>query len=518
MSGEKYDVIIVGSGVGGLTCASLLAKEGLKVLVLEALDHVGGCCSNYDFDGFRPEVGAVFVIGHFLYNQYFQLVERNLEDYLDLKLIDPIYDIVLEGGERYITPRDLDEMAEVVNRINPADLPNYRRYVTDMSAMQDYLKAVFNSKMPDIRDFLRPVSVAKMGAKKELLAALPVMAKLGMHNMDHCLRDYFSDERLRLIFGWENLYAALPAHRCNGMFTSMTYMSHDSLYYPKGGMTAIPHAMARIAEEYGAEIRLNTLVEKIIIENGKAAGVRLASGEELRARKVVSNAHSRLTYLDLVGEENIPKWAAKTVRRQPCSIPAPTFYLNTKEKVGTRAHFTVLLNQRRKFDDFWSEFYDTGLLYRPDDGPMFVSNPNFDDPDLAPEGKDSLSVIYIAPYKLKYHDWDDISETWPRELTESIERRAFPGLTGKVERMESVTPRELERTLRVAEGAFFGLELNGTNMGPFRPNYRSRLIKDLYLTGQCTNPGGGVPLVMTSGIITSAMLLNDWNRLPLVKL
>ena len=83
---------------------------------------------------------------------------------------------------------------------------------------------------------------------------------------------------------------------------------------------------------------------------------------------------------------------------------------------------------------------------------------------------------------------------------------------GKVERMESVTPQDLERTLRVAEGAFFGLEMNGANMGPVPPQLQVALVKDLYLTGQCTNPGGGVPLVMTSGIITSSLLLNDWRK------
>jgi len=513
MSDERCDVLIIGAGVGGLTCASLLAKEGLDVLVLEALDRIGGCCSNYDFGGFRPEVGAIFVIAHFMYGQYFQLVDRRLEDYLELRLIDPVYDLIIEGGERYLLPRDFDSMEEVVRRINPEDVPNYRRYNQDMKKIVDYMKAVGASRMPALRDFLKPTSLARMGAKKELLAALPVMARLGTRNMDRCIRGYFQDERLQLIFGWENLYAALPAHRCNGFFTSMTYMGHDGYYYPRGGMVSIPRAMWKIAEEYGARLRLGATVKRIMVENGKAVGVELASGERLYSRAVISNAHSRITYLELVGEELLPKWAVKTVKRQPCSIPAPTFYLNASEKVGTRSHFTVLLTRRRKFDDLWKEFYDTGLLYRPDDGPMLVSNPNFDDPDLVPEGKDALSVIYIAPYRLKYYDWDDIRMSWAQELTESLERRAFPGLTSRVERMESVTPKDLERTLRVAEGAFFGLEMNGSNMGPFRPNYRSRLIRNLYLTGQCTNPGGGVPLVMTSGIITSCLLANDWTRL-----
>jgi phytoene desaturase len=513
MSDDKYDVLIIGSGVGGLTCASLLAKEGLKVLVLEALDRIGGCCSNYDFDGYKPEVGAIFVIAHFMYNQYFQMVERNLEDYLDFRLIDPVYDIVLEGGERYVLPRDFDAMADVVNSINPADVPNYRRYNADMKKLQDMMMAMGNSKMPALKDFFKPLSLARMGMHKEMLAALPVAARLATHNMDNRIRSYFQDDRLQLIFGWENLYAGLPSHRCNGLFTSMTYMGHDGYYYPKGGMIAIPQAMAKIAGEYGAEIRLNTTVEKIVIENGKAVGVKLAGGEELRSKAVISNAHSRITYLELVGEENIPAWAAKTVRRQPCSIPAPTYYLNAKEKVGIRAHFTVLLNHRRKFDDLWNEFYDTGLLYRPDDGPQLISNPNFDDEDMAPAGADCISSIFIAPPKLKYYDWDDIRMSYTRELAESLERRAFPGLMSKVERMEAATPLDFERTLRVAEGAFFGLEMNGANLGPFRPNYKSMLVDNLYLTGQCTNPGGGVPLVMTSGIITSALLARAWKKI-----
>ncbi len=181
--------------------------------------------------------------------------------------------------------------------------------------------------------------------------------------------------------------------------------------------------------------------------------------------------------------------------------------------MGIRAHFTVLLNHRRKFDDLWNEFYDTGLLYRPDDGPQLVSNPNFDDDGMAPAGADCLSSIFIAPPKLKYYDWDDIRLSYARELAESLERRAFPGLMSKVERMEAATPLDFERTLRVAEGAFFGLEMNGANLGPFRPNYKSMLVKNLYLTGQCTNPGGGVPLVMTSGIITSALLARAWKKM-----
>ena len=510
---SRYDAIIIGAGIGGLTSASLLAKQGLKVLVLEALGRVGGCCSNYDFGGFRPEVGAVFVIMKDLYNNYFELIDRRIEDYIDFRLLDPVYDIMLEGGERYLLPKDFDAMADVVRQINPADLDGYRRYCKDMKTIWDQQKAAISLPMPPLKDVYRFKTLMRMILNKKTLLAMPIITRMASRNMDTVIKSYFKDDRLQLIFGWENLYAALPVHRANGMFSMFTYLGHEGYYYPKGGMIAIPKAMARVCEEFGVELRLNAPVKRIVLKNGKAAGVEMNSGEVLESKVVISNAHSRVTYLNLVGANNLPSWAVKTVRRQPCSLPAPTFYLNLKEKLGARAHFTILLNQRRKFDDLWWEFYDRGLLYRADDGPMMVSVPSFDDENLAPKGKDALSAIYIAPYKLKYYNWDEIATDWAWEMAHSLERRAFPGLTSKIEAIESVPPTRLERTLNVPEGAFFGLEMNGTNMGPFRPFYRSRLVNNLYLTGQCTNPGGGVPLVMMSGIIMSSILVNDWNKL-----
>lgn len=512
MSSYDHDVIVIGSGVGGLTCASLLAKEGLDVLVLERLNRIGGCCSNYNVNGFQPDVGAVFVIAKEMYDNYLQLMDISMEDFLDLRLLDPVYNTVLEDGTEVLLPRDIDEMEEVIANLNPDDVAGYRRYCAEMKKIHDL---AFNVKpLANLGEYTKLSSLASMIPFSKMPAALPVLGKLMTRTMDRAINSYFKDERIRLMFGWENLYAALPAHRINGMFAMMTYTGRVGYYYPKGGMIAIPKAMGALAEKYGSSIRFGSEVKRIIVENGKARGVELESGEQIRAKAVISNAHSRVTYLDLVGIENLPSWYARTVRNQPCSIPAPTFYLGLKRKLpSVRAHMTVLLNNRRKFDDLWCEFYDRKLLYRADDGPMLVLCPSFDDEDLAPQGKQVLSVIYIAPYELKYYEWDEIKDAFTRELIESLERRAFPGLTDSLEWVDSVTPVDLERRLNVSEGAFFGLEMNGYNMGPFRPNYKSMAVKNLYLAGQCTNPGGGVPLVMLSGIMSSAMLLKDWNKL-----
>ncbi len=511
--GYDYDAIIIGAGVGGLTAASLLAKEGLKVLVLERLERVGGCCSNYDVNGFKPEVGAVFVIGHELYYKLFELLDLRLEDYLDWDVIDPVYHVYFGDGKDVALPRDMDEMAGVVRELAPQDVDGYYRYCRDLGKIQDAMLGFTANPMPEIRRLTKLSSLVKLFSSKALIPALPVNVKLGLNNLDKVVKSYFSDPHVRMIFGWENMYAGLPAHRCFGLFAMITYMGHMGYYYPKGGMVSIPNALARIARDFGAEVRLEAEVESIVLQGREAKGVRMAGGEVLSARAVVSNTHSRFTYLNLLKDAGLPSWVTRTVRRQPCSIPAPMFYAGLSERLDSvKAHMSLVTLGNEQVDNIWTDYYDRGLMYRPADGMYLVIDPSFDDPSLAPPGKQVLYTIYIAPYKLKYHDWDDIAEEWAWECIEHLDKRCYPGLASRVEWVDSVPPTELERRLNVAEGAFFGIEMSVPNLGPFRPNYRSRFIDRLYQAGQSTNPGLGVPGAMISGMAVASFMLNDWPR------
>lgn len=514
MTNYDYDVVVIGSGVGGLTSSALLAKEGLKVLVLEQSHRIGGCCSNYNHNGYQPDVGAIFVIAHELYYKLFELLDLRLEDYLDYKILDPVYDTILDGGMRVELPQGMEPMEEVINQIAPQDVAGFRRYNRDMENIMGAYRAVVKDPMPSLRNVTKLSHLAKFGMHKEIIPAIKPSMFLATRSLRKAVESYFTDENLRLMFGWENLYAALPAHRCTALYANITHMGRLGNYYPKGGMIAIPEALGKITEQFGGEIRYNACVEKILMQGNKAKGVRLEDGTEISCKAVVSDIHTVTTYGDLVGYDKLSYAVKRALKNQPYSIPAPTIYYGLKNKLDSvRSHMSVVLPPRAQFDDVWVEFYDKGLMYRADDGALLISCASHTDPGLAPEGGQVLSVIYIAPYKLKYHNWDDIGEQWAWEVAESLEKRAFPGLTKEIEWVDSCTPVELERRLRLPGGAFFGIEMSLGNMGLFRANWRSPSVEGLYMVGQCTNPGGGVPLVMTSGIAASSFLINDWNKL-----
>lgn len=522
-----YDVIIVGAGVGGLTCASFLAKEGYRVLVLERLNRVGGSCSNYEVNGFRPETGAMWLTPPDIPERLFELLDKRMEDYLELYSMDPVYQLKLGEAGDYVLPKSFDAMEEMISRISPADVANLRRFCEDANNLTNLIHSVFSNPLPDIHKF-KDLSVwAEIAAKGEGFApVLQMSVRMMTNNLDKFVQKYFKDPRVQYMLGWEAYMAGVRTNRARGGFGFGAYITRECSYFVKNGMIAIPLALKSIAEEYGAEVRLCAEAERVIIENGEAKGVKIKqrgenppATETLTARAVISNAHSRLTYQRLVGPENLPGWASRAVFRQPTSMPVPSIFLGLSEKLDSiKAHLGVAMDLKfeegdlwsRQLMNLWTNYCDRGTLYPPMEGFYFFSSGSLDDPFYAPQGKQLMTIHYMGPYKLENHDWDDIKEDWGWEVINYMDKRYFPGLADRIEWMDHATPVDFEHRLSLPEGGVYGLPLmNISSMGPFRPRHRSNLIKRLYLAGQCTNPGGSVPMVMISGMTTSSLVMND---------
>lgn len=316
-----------------------------------------------------------------------------------------------------------------MTKVAPRDVEGYRCYSRHMGTIFDVYLAILSHPMQELRKVSKKYTLVKITAKKELIPTMPLNFKLGLRNLDKCVRSNFQDCYMQLMFRWENMYVGLFAYRCMGLFTMMACMGCMGYCYSMGGMISIPRSSKEIAEAFGVEIRLNSPVKRVTVQYSEAKGVRLRDYETLSVRAVISNTNSRCTYRKLVGEENLPGWVSRTIRRHPSYIPAPIFHMELSERLESmKGHMSLVETPRRQFDGIWNEFYDQGLLYRPDDDVYIIIDMTFDDPSMAPSGKQVISLIYIVPYRLKHHDWDDIAEEWAWEVICFLDRRIYPGL------------------------------------------------------------------------------------------
>jgi phytoene desaturase len=507
-----YDAVVIGSGIGGLTTADLLSRRGKSVLVLEQSSRLGGCCASYDLNGHKFDVGAIFILYKELYERFFEMMGLRLEDYLDLLLLDPVYDMRFRDGSDILLPMDPFECAGLIEGFAPGDREGWLAFCRDMHSIWDASKILVEKPFPPLERFGTPSHLARTAASASLLRAIPALLKVIFTNQDAVNRRYMKDPKSLTIVSFENLFAGIPADRISGIFAVMSYLSHEGYWYPRGGMGAVPEALARIATENGAEIRMNTLVTRIVIENGRAVGVELEDGEIVGSRVVLSNASAIPTYLDLVGRQNLPSAFARAIEGYTLSIPAPMAYFGLSAKPEQiRCHFTVMVPPPGQLNAYWDEYYGEGLMPRLEDLPHGLICPSMTDPSLAPEGKFSLGLLSAGPYHLKYGTWDDLKPGFLDEVVTHLDRTILPGVRGLVEEKDMRSPLDFERELLLPEGSIYGLEMSLPNLGPFRPSWRSPVVRDLYLAGASTNPGGGVPLVMISGINASACIVRDKN-------
>ncbi len=505
-----YDVAVIGSGIGGLTGAALLASRGKKVIVFEQSERLGGCCSSFELNGNRFDYGAIFVLFREIYDRFFEMLGLPIEKYLEFRLLDPVYDLRFADGDSIILPMDPVEAASVIEKIAPEDRKGWLDFCRTMKSIWDATRLLTDTPFPPLEIFGTPVHYMKQFASLKVIKAIPAILSVLLTNQDRVNRRYFKNDKTLTVVSFENLFAGIPANRINGLFAVMSYLSHEGYFYPKGGMGAIPEALARIARESGAEIKTGTKVTRIITYSGRAVGVELESGEQVGARVVLSNASAIQTYLDLVGRENLPYSFARTVEKYTLSIPAPMMYFSLSAKPPeVRCHFTVMVPPPNQLNAYWDEYFAQGLMPPVFDLPHGLICPGITYPDMSHPGKFGMAFLCAGPYRLKYGNWDDLRESFTAEVISYLGRNVSKQIPSTVEKAHLRSPQDFEKEILLPQGSIYGLEMSLPNLGPFRPSWRSPVIENLYLAGASTNPGGGVPLVMLSGIHSSGCIVRN---------
>jgi phytoene desaturase len=496
-----YDAIVIGAGLGGLSCAAILAQQGFKTLICENTGQVGGCCSSYDQEGYRFDIGASVVELAWVIDDLFERVGKKTSDYIDFIPVDPIYGFFTADGKRFSYPVDPDGTREVIAQLSEEDARAWDRFAeVGSEAINFAFGRVMSKSMGTMKDMMK-VSIENPALMKYM--------KYMIMNFERTLCGFFKSDTVRASMSLQSYFIGLPPALCPGYIAFLAYSEHEGIFYPRGGMVALPQGIAQAFHEFGGEIKFNATVNKVLLDGRRTCGVELEDGTRIRSKMVVSNINAKTLYLELVGEENLPVWAKRAIKSYEVSMPSPMIMLGLDGKPELDAHHTICYSTLDEMNRIWFDEYLKNRI--PGFGAGLISWPTHADPSLAPEGHHCLNMIAFAPYEPAEGDWDDIKERYLESQFDVLEQKFGLNIRDHVTVAKVNTPKDFARMLRHPRGAVYGLCNDITCSAAFRPSGRSRAVKGLYLTGASTHLGGGIAPTVGSGVVAADFILKDFS-------
>ncbi len=494
---DRYDAVVIGSGVGGLTAAGWLAHAGLRVLVLEAHDRPGGYAHafrrrRYRFDasvhltsGCAP---SGFAGGSVLHDV---LEALKVRDRCDFVRVDPIYRASYPGLT-IDAAGGLEGFTESHLRAFPHERDGLRELLRLCLALREEASAFEGRRMG------APSAVGRTpaGGDERPFAAI---RRFRDATLEEALSQFIGDPKLRAVFATLWPYLGLPPADVSFVYWASMLASYlvDGAYTCRGTFQRMAEAMTEGIEDLGGEVHFRSRVARIATGASGVVGVELADGRFVRAPVVVSNADARHTFRDLLAHTATPRAFSDVLDRRRPSISAFVAYLATELPLTgphERFHFPGYdhrdhwASSLRGEPNWFSATWPTGL-----------------DRELAPEGQHLLILTTLVPHGDR--DWKREKPAFLAALLERAER-VFPGLRESLCYVEAGTPATMVRYTGNAEGALYGWDLRPDQVGPGRLNHRTE-IPGLYLAGHWARPGGGVYGAALSGARAARMILEE---------
>ncbi|HSE50223.1 MAG TPA: NAD(P)/FAD-dependent oxidoreductase [Terriglobales bacterium] len=495
---------MLGAGHNGLVAAFYLAKAGLKPLVLERREHVGGVAVTEEFHpGFR--CSAVLHAEGPLRSD----VARDLKLKMEMLRPDPRLTALGADGRALPLYEDINKTAGAIAQFSARDGERYPEFAKTLRQVSAVIAEVLTLTPPDIDDPSMRDALGMLNAGRKFRA-------LGRKDMFRLLRwgpmavadfvgEWFETELLRAALAARGIFGLNFGPWSAG--STMALMLHaaadphpaGTAAFPRGGMGALAEALADAARSAGAQIRTGAEVAHILVKDGAVRGVALASGEELSADAVISSADPRRTFLKLIDPTQLePSFIAKLQNYRSRGVTAKVHLaLGAKPKFKALPEVPAGRIHIGHEIDYLERAFDGSKYGRLPEHPYLdVSVPTVLDASLAPAGKHVMSVaVHHAPYRLRATDWSSQRENLGETVVSTLEQHA-PGLSALIEGRQVLTPVDLEQRYGLTGGHIFHGDLSIDQLFTMRPllgwaRYRGPL-KGLYLCGSGTHPGNGL--------------------------
>jgi phytoene desaturase len=484
---SRSHAVVIGSGFGGLAGAVRLGARGYRVTILERLNQPGGRARVFSQDGFTFDAGPTVITAPFLFEELWELCGRRLSDDVDLRPVHPFYRIRFDDGDVFDYSGDPELMRQEIRRLSPDDEAGYDRFL----AMSERIFNVGFTRLGHI----------PFDSVWSMVRIVPDMIRLQSHlTVYRLVARFIKHPKLRQALSFHPLLVGGNPFATTSIYTLIAYLEREwGVHFPIGGSGVLVRGLLDLIDGLGGELRLNADVAEVVVEGGKARGIRLTDGETIEADIVVSNADSAWLYRHLVPASARRTWTDRRLEKSRYSMGLFVWYFGTRRRYPEVAHHTILLGPRYKglLDDIFA------ARLAPDFS-LYLHRPTATDPDLAPDGMDAFYVLSPVPNLMAEVDWSERAESYRQAIEDHLAATVLPGLGAEIVTSRVMTPLDFRDELLAFRGAAFSFEPILRQSAWFRPHNRSRDIEGLYLVGAGTHPGAGVP-----GVLSSARVLDS---------
>lgn len=477
--------MVIGAGFAGLASACVLAKEGYKVTILEKNDQPGGRARIWEKDGFKFDMGPSWYWMPDVFENFFAVFGKKPSDFYELKRLDPGYRVYFGKDDILDVPANMQQLEKLFEEIEPGSSAGLRKFLEQAAykykvGMGEYVFRPSHS-ITEFIDF----NLIRKSMSMQLLTS-----------MSSHVRQYFKNPKLIKLLEFPVLFLGATPQDTPAMYSMMNHADLAlGTWYPMGGMHEIVKAMVTIAKSYGVEIKLNTEVTKIEVDNKEAKTIQTNTGS-YQADFVIAGADYE--YIDQhVLEAPDRNYSEKYWDKRTMSPSSLLFYIGTNKKVAGIQHHNLFFDE--DFELHAKEIYKDAKW--PSKPLFYVCCTSKTDPEAAPDGGENL--FFLMPIAPNLSDDDATRERYFNVMLERFENITGQSIRDNIVVKRSYSLKDFKTDYHSFKGNAYGLANTLAQTAFFKPSMRAKHVKNMLFTGQLTVPGPGVPPALISGQIAA---------------
>lgn len=490
----KKSAAIIGAGIGGITTAIYLAKNGYDVSVYEKNSTPGGRCGQIIRDGHRFDLGATMLMMPDIYRSIFSSLGIPLFKNNDIQPLEDLYKIYFDNNEVITFSTDKEKMKAQHEAIEPGSYSKSEKYVTDgYEIFQIGMNKLIGRNFDNVFQFTNFRNIGMLIKLKTYISNYRYVKK------------FFKNTHLRMAYTFQNIYVGQSPFDSPALFSMVPAAElTEGSFFPKGGMYNIVQKLLDEAKSSGVAFHYNMPVKKITVKGKVAESIIFQDKTEIKPDIIVANADLPYVYRELLPDKN----KSRRLENLKYSCSAISFHWALDKVYPQLGHHSVFLSDgfREGLDTI---FRDKSISDTPS---FYIHAPVRTDPDAAPPNQDTLSFIVGSGNldKMKKQDWDILKNKTREAVIKRLKQLGMEDIEQHIKFEISLTPETWEKACNISRGSVFGsLAHNLLQMGYFRPHNQHSRYKNLYFVGGSTHPGNGIPNVLLSAKLTAERILNN---------